>query len=50
MAKSKNYHTYEEMLAYVNNIKMLNSKNSIPIFISIDQEGGRVNSKKEFLE
>lgn len=39
----KNYHTYEEMLAYVNNIKMLNNKNSIPIFISIDQEGGRVN-------
>lgn len=39
----KNYHTYEEMLAYVNNIKELNSKNSIPIFISIDQEGGRVN-------
>lgn len=39
----KNYHTYEEMLAYVNNIKKLNSKNSIPIFISIDQEGGRVN-------
>lgn len=39
----KNYQNYEEMLAYVNNIKMLNSKNSIPIFISIDQEGGRVN-------
>ena len=39
----KNYHTYEEMLAYVNNIKELNSKNSIPIFISIDQECGRVN-------
>lgn len=39
----KNYHTYKEMLAYVNNIKELNSKNSIPIFISIDQEGGRVN-------
>lgn len=39
----QNYHTYEEMLAYINNIKKLNSKNSIPIFISIDQEGGRVN-------
>ena len=39
----KNYHTYEEMLTYVNNIKMLNSENFIPIFISIDQEGGRVN-------
>lgn len=39
----KNYHTYEEMLTYVNNIKMLNRENFIPIFISIDQEGGRVN-------
>lgn len=39
----KNYHNYEEMLAYINSIKELNSKNSIPIFISIDQEGGRVN-------
>ena len=39
----KNYHTYEEMLSYINNIKNLNSNNTIPIFISIDQEGGRVN-------
>ena len=39
----KNYHTYEEMLSYINNIKKINSKNSVPIFISIDQEGGRVN-------
>ena len=39
----ENYHTYEEMLSYINNIKKSNSKNAIPIFISIDQEGGRVN-------
>lgn len=39
----KNYQTYQEMLSYINNIKILNHKNSIPIFISIDQEGGRVN-------
>lgn len=38
-----NYNTYEEMLEYINNIKTLNSKNPIPIFISIDQESGRVN-------
>lgn len=38
-----NYHNYEEMLNFINNIKKVNSKNSIPIFISIDQEGGRVN-------
>lgn len=39
----KNYNTYAEMVSYINNIKKMNSKNSIPIFISIDQEGGRVN-------
>lgn len=39
----ENYTNYQEMLRFVNNIKELNSKNSIPIFISIDQEGGRVN-------
>jgi len=38
-----NYTNYKEMVSFVNNIKELNSKNSIPIFISIDQEGGRVN-------
>lgn len=38
-----NYSTYEEMLSYVNKIKKTNRKNNIPIFISIDQEGGRVN-------
>lgn len=38
-----NYNTYKEMLEYINNIKTLNNKNPIPIFISIDQEGGRVN-------
>lgn len=39
----KNYKNYEEMINLVNKIKELNSKNKIPIFISIDQEGGRVN-------
>lgn len=38
-----NYSTYDEMLSYVNNIKKVNSNNNIPVFISIDQEGGRVN-------
>lgn len=46
----KNYHqNYEEMINLVNKIKLLNQKNKIPIFISIDQEGGRVNRiPKEF--
>ena len=39
----KNYNTYQEMLKLVNRIKEDNKQNPIPIFISIDQEGGRVN-------
>ena len=40
----RNYHqNYEEMIELVNKIRTLNQKNKIPIFISIDQEGGRVN-------
>ena len=46
----KNYKNYQEMVNLVNKIKELNHKNKIPIFISIDQEGGRVNRMpKEFL-
>lgn len=39
----KNYKNYEEMIKLINRIKEINQKNKIPIFISIDQEGGRVN-------
>ena len=39
----KNYKNYEELVNLINKIKTLNSKNQIPICISIDQEGGRVN-------
>ena len=39
----KNYKNYEEMIDLINRIKLLNKKNKIPIFIAIDQEGGRVN-------
>ena len=39
----KNYKNYEEMIKLINDIKGINYKNSIPIFISTDQEGGRVN-------
>ena len=38
-----NYHDYSEMLELVNFIKKENQSNEVPIFISIDQEGGRVN-------
>lgn len=38
-----NYQTYQEMLQCIHHIKKLNENNPIPIFISMDQEGGRVN-------
>ena len=41
---SKNYNNYEEMLSLINDLKELNKKyNKEPLFIAIDQEGGRVN-------
>lgn len=39
----KNFSTYEEMLKLIKNLKELNRENKIPLFIAIDQEGGRVN-------
>ena len=39
----KNFETYEQMLKIIKEIKQLNAQNRIPIFIAIDQEGGRVN-------
>lgn len=39
----KNYHTYEQMLQLVNQLKEKNRVNKIPLLITIDQEGGRVN-------
>ena len=39
----KNFKTYQDMIKLINDLNELNSKNKIPLFISIDQEGGRVN-------
>lgn len=39
----KNYKNYEELVQLVNYIKKINTANKVPIFIAIDQEGGRVN-------
>ncbi len=39
----KNYSSYGEMIKIVNELKKINSVNKIPLFISVDQEGGRVN-------
>ena len=39
----KNYDSYEEMLELINGLKEANKNNKIPLLITIDQEGGRVN-------
>lgn len=39
----KNFNTYEEMVGLIKELKELNKANKVPLFISIDQEGGRVN-------
>ena len=39
----KNFNTYEDMVKLISELKQLNSKNKIPLFIAVDQEGGRVN-------
>lgn len=40
----KNYKNYKEMNSLINYIKEINKKyNKIPLWIGIDQEGGRVN-------
>ena len=39
----KNYNNYDEMLSVIKRLKEANKENKIPLFIAIDQEGGRVN-------
>lgn len=39
----KNYSNYLEMLEVIKRLKEANKNNKIPLFISVDQEGGRVN-------
>ncbi|MBQ2937682.1 MAG: beta-N-acetylhexosaminidase [Clostridia bacterium] len=39
----KNFNTYQDMLKLINDLKCLNKKNKLPLFIAVDQEGGRVN-------
>ena len=39
----KNYKSYEELIELINYIKKINTANKVPLFIAIDQEGGRVN-------
>lgn len=39
----KNFKDYSDLLKLVRDLKKLNENNKIPLFIAIDQEGGRVN-------
>lgn len=39
----KNFSTYDEMIKLIQELKQLNNKNKLPLLISVDQEGGRVN-------
>lgn len=39
----KNFETYQDMLKLIKQLKELNKDNKIPLFVAIDQEGGRVN-------
>ena len=39
----KNYDNYDEMLSVIKRLKDANRGNKLPLFIAIDQEGGRVN-------
>lgn len=39
----KKFIKYQDLVKFINEIKELNKNNPLPLFISIDQEGGRVN-------
>ena len=39
----KNYNNYDEMLSVIKKLKEANKDNKVPLFVAIDQEGGRVN-------
>ncbi len=39
----KNFDDYNQMITMIKQLKDINKTNRIPLFIAIDQEGGRVN-------
>ncbi len=39
----KNFATYQNMIELIKELKKINQGNKFPLFIAIDQEGGRVN-------
>ncbi len=46
----KNYRNYDEMLSLIKKLKEANKDNKVPLFIAIDQEGGRVNRMPSEIE
>lgn len=46
----KNFSTYDEMIKLIKDLRELNKENKLPLFISIDQEGGRVNRMPKEIE
>lgn len=46
----KNYQSYDDLVNLVNELKEANKGNKLPLFISVDQEGGRVNRMPEEFE
>lgn len=43
----KNYTSYSDLINKIKKLKQANKNNKLPLFISIDQEGGRVNRMPE---
>jgi beta-N-acetylhexosaminidase len=39
----RNVQNAEQLLTLINSLKIANSKNNVPLFISVDEEGGRVS-------
>ena len=46
----KRFLKYEDLVKLINELKELNKNNPLPLFISIDQEGGRVNRLPKEIE
>lgn len=40
---NRNVKTSNQLLSLINSLKSANSKNKVPLFVSVDEEGGRVN-------
>ena len=46
----RDYKSYKELNELINKLRTLGRKNKVPLFIAIDQEGGRVNRMPDEFE